>query len=351
MQTNLQLEALMQLRFATVLMTAVLALTPQILAAQAGPPAIKTYTFDHYLQKDGGTSLTELDTGEQFKIVLSHTCEHAFEYTVFKSPHIPNPRATGQQGVSSDNAPHNPVTTVTKGPIAHEAKYGSYLLEVKRKANNQGRCDVWLNADGTPTDPPAEAKENRASTAGGGHWERDVEFPSAVYVVAVETNQWDIGADAALAFVQGVDKKFTTAVAPPGANGTVDPTKKVVVADEEGEAPGRISFGTLTHFYLPKTSTGPVVGFSVVNAEENQTQYFFGWGLGVGPKSTRLNVASGLAYAPVPTLPAGIKINDPITDESKIATLRNVYRWRWFISFTATLFRTGDTTKPPAPNP
>src|SRR5262245_24577158 len=201
--TNPRLEASMHRRVATILVTAILALTPQILAAQSGPPAIKTYTFDHYLQKDGGTSLTELDTGEQFKIVLSHPCEHAFEYTVFKSPHIPNPRATGQQDVGI--APHNPVTTVTKGPIAHEAKYGSYLLEVKRKANAQSRCDIWLNADGTPADPPAAARDNRDSTADGGHWEKDVEFADAVYVVAVETNQGGSGAEAALAVGQGDD--------------------------------------------------------------------------------------------------------------------------------------------------
>jgi hypothetical protein len=55
-------------------------------------------------------------------------------------------------------------------------------------------------------------------------------FPDGVYVVAVETNQWDIGADAALAFVHGVDKKFI-----------FDSTKKVVAADDDGQASGRIS--------------------------------------------------------------------------------------------------------------
>jgi hypothetical protein len=336
------------LRFSATLVMAILLLMPQIAAAQSTPPAIKTFTFDHYLQKDGGTSLTELDAGEQFKIIIAHTCEYAFEYTVFKSPHVVNPAATGTRGVGNPDAPQNPVTTVTKGPITHEAKYGSYLFEVKRKPGNQGKCDIWLDANGTPADPPADAADDRTSTSGGGHWERDVLLPDAVYVVAVETNQWDIGADAALAFVHGVDRQYIATIAPAPAGGAVDPTKKIVTADEDGQSPGRISFGTLTHFYFPKKSNGPAVGFSVINGEENQTQYFFGWGFGLGPKATRLNLAAGAAYVPVPTLPAGIKLNDAITDESKIATLRQVYRWRLFVSFTGTLFRTGEAPKPPA---
>lgn len=81
----------------------------------------------------------------------------------------------------------------------------------------------------------------------GGRWVRDVLFQPGSYVVAVSTNEWDIGADAALLFTPGVDRKFTTATAPV-ATGTPDPTRKINAADTPGQSAGRISFGTLTHF-------------------------------------------------------------------------------------------------------
>ncbi len=97
---------------------------------------------------------------------------------------------------------------------------------------------------------------------------------------------------------------------------------------------------------------GPAVGFSILNSQNNQTEYYFGWGFGLGPRGTRLNAALGAAYASLPTLPAGMAVGDPITDLSALAQLRSVYKWRFFFSVTSTMFRAGDSTgKPPAPNP
>lgn len=339
----------------TLLIIAVVSTSSTSLGAQGGgtpQPAIKTFTFDHYLQKDGGSSVTELSANEEFRIVLAHTCEEAFEYSIYKSPHVDQRAARAAAGAPAPGGPRNPSGTVTKGPIAHEPKWGSYILQVKRKPSNPATCDVWVDSNGTPAAPPASAHQNRADTSGGGHWVQDVEFKDAMYVVAVETQEWDVGADAALAFTTGVDKKYTTTVAPVAQGQTPDPSKKVVIEDVDGESSGRISFGTLTHFYFPGTSTGPSIGFSILSTQNNQTEYYFGWGFGVGPRSNRLNAALGAAYAPVPTLPAGVSVNQQLADGSTLPELRSVYKWRFFFSLSATLFRTGDSAgKPPAPNP
>jgi hypothetical protein len=317
----------------------------------AQQPTIKTYTFDHYLQKTGGTSITELATDEEFSVVLYHTCPQDFDYSIYKSPNVKQPPPAGGQPAPLAGVPvppHNPSKTVTKGPITHEAKWGSYVLEVTRTSAPAQKCSVWVDDKGTPVEPPPGALDDVLFHTGG-HWVIDHEFAPANYIVSVQTSDWEVGADAALAYTAGVDKKF--AAVPASAT---DTTHKIVGQDTDGEGAGRISIGSLTHLYIPKLKlpTGPVVGFSIVSGQNNQTEYYFGWGLGIGPRRGRLNLALGGAYSPTPTLPVGIHEGDPITDVSTIATLRNVYRWKFFFALTATAFKSGDDSsgKPAAPS-
>jgi hypothetical protein len=317
---------------------------PVVASAQT---TVATLSFDHFLQQDGGTILTQLTPGEQFKIVVGHTCPAAFDYVLYKSPTIapaPTPAAAG-------TAPHNPSATVTQGPVTHEAKWGSYILEVKVKDPAQ-HCDVWVNADGIPVDPPDAAMKDRNYSVGG-KWVVDAPLKPANYVVAVETSDWEVGVDLGPVFALGTDKKYVAQASP------IDGTKKIVAEDVPGESFSNVAIGTITHFYLPtrklNVPMGPVAGFSILSTGTdkvtgNQTQYYIGWGAGLGPKRFRLNAAAGAAYAAVPTLPAGINVRDPIGDPAAIATLRNVYHWRFFMSFTGSAFKTGDDPKPPAPN-
>jgi hypothetical protein len=87
--------------------------------------------------------------------------------------------------------------------------------------------------------------------------------------------------------------------------------------------------------------------------QNNQTEYYFGWGMGIGPRSQRLNIAAGAALSPTSQLPAGVQINDVVADASALSNLRTVYRWRFFFALTATVFKTGGNetgAKPPAPD-
>src|SRR5262249_22064118 len=148
---------------------------------------------------------------------------------------------------------------------------------------------------------------------------------------AVQTNDWEVGVDVGPAWALRTDKKYMTAPSPN------DPAKTIVVEDTDGESDGRLAIATLTHFYLPgqRFANGPVAGFSILSSgtdqqQSNLTQYYIGWGFGLGPRKSRLNFAVGGAYAAVPTLPKGFTLNQVTTDPTKIDTLRNTYKWRLF---------------------
>jgi len=318
-------------------------------AAREDPPPIRTVTFDHFLQTDGGTSLVELEAGEQFRVVLAHTCPEAFDYRLRKLPKVEKDRDIRTFTDKTTGRPANPSMAITRGPIKHEAKWGSYILEVvAREGRKQTKCDVWVDGNGVPIDPPKNALAN-VDDVTGGHWDKEVKLEPALFVLAVQSSDWEVGVDAGPVFAFGTDRKFTTGPSP------ADPAKKIVVEDVDGQSSARLAIGTLTHFYMPGRSHGPVAGFSILSAgsgspQGNQTEYYIGWGFGIGPRKFRLNAAAGAAYAAVSALPAGIKLGDPITDATTIATLRNVYRWRLFVAFSGSAFRTGEDSKPPAPN-
>lgn len=321
--------------------------------AEDKPPA-PNYTFDQYTLASGATQIVALAPGQMFTITIAHGCPDRFDYSVFMSPasRTRTPQRLIQER-SGKRPPANPAVAVVKGPIKYDDQYGSYIVKATIK-NPAVVCEVWVNGSGAPDEPPAEAREDVEYTdPNGGHWDRNPNWGTgSEYVVAIDPARWEIGEDVAFVFSAGADRRFTT-VAAAAANDQ----RKQIVEDLDGEAPGRFNFATLTHFYFPPRlkgiATGPTLGFSVIGTENNQTEYYFGWGIGFGAANQRLNVALGAALGPRATLPAGTRVGDIVADASAVSNVRNVYRWRFFFGVTATALRSGTdhTGKPAAPNP
>jgi hypothetical protein len=345
-------------------------------AGYASADDITTYTFDHFSERPSSTKIVHLRPQDKFNIVIANTCPDSLQYTVDQSPRSQSPAkpkdVINVLGFDGAPTPPNPVTSVTKGPITFDPKYGSYTITIWLKAGPDGekRCDVFVDPSGTPIAPPEDAKKDRNYGATDpdemkiGHWIAANVAPTADspdrFTVAIEADEWEVGADAALMMAFTGDPHFTiaeTQITVTNVQGqTSTQTVRQVVEDVPGESAGRITFGTSTHFYFPGPiggfRHGPTLGFSVLSSSNNQTEYYFGYGFGLGPVAQRLNLSLGLAYTPIATLPAGISIGSQVADASAITNLRNVYRWRFFFGVTATVFRSGNTPaaqKPPAP--
>jgi hypothetical protein len=348
-----------------------------VCASLARADDAKMFTFDHYLERPASTKIEHLRPHDKFYIVIANTCPDSLEYTVDQSPRSESsakPKGVSAiLGLDREATPPNPVTSVTKGPITFDPTYGSYAVRIFPKAGPDGakRCDIFVDPNGTPATPPDAARSDRDFGASNedekkiGHWIAADLSPTAQspdrFTLAIESDEWEVGADGALLFTFAGEPRYTTVdkqipILDQQGKQTGIQTVKQVTEDVAGEAVGRIAFGTLTHFYFPGRAGGfrhgPTLGFSVLSSSNNQTEYYFGYGLGLGPVVQRLNVAVGLAYSPVATLPAGIDIGSQVADANAIGTLRSVYHWRFFFGLTATVFR-GDnqssSQKPAAP--
>ena len=345
-------------------------------AGHASAADITTYIFDHFSERPSSTKTVHLRPQDTFSIVIANTCPDSLQYAVDQSPRSQSPAkpkdVINVLGFDGAPTPPNPVTSVTKGPIAFDPKYGSYTVTIWLKAGPEGekRCDIFVDPSGVPVAPPEGARKDRNYGANDpdemkiGHWITADLAPMGDspdrFTVAIEADEWEVGADAALTMAFTGDPQYTTAekqVTFTNAQGqTSTQMVREVVEDLPGESVGRVAFGTSTHFYFPGPTGGfrhgPTLGFSVLSSSNNQTEYYFGYGVGLGPVAQRLNLSLGLAYTPIATLPAGISVGSQVADASAITNLRNIYHWRLFFGVTSTVFRSGNTPaaqKPPAP--
>jgi hypothetical protein len=306
----------------------------RVSSAFASDPVINV-EYDHQ-SVNGSLSYTiDVKPGQQFQVTIKHTCPQDFDYTLHGVEKAKVSRA-------ALGGPVPQLQTDIKGPTTFESQYGSYLLIIARK-HQENTCLQWVDQTGTPaTPPPAAVTDPATSLADGSKWTA-VELNAATVIVAINAIDWEVGQDAAINFAPSTERHFIT-IPVPG-----DPAKKQVIRDTDREAPGRWNTATLTHIYWPGLNHGIAVGFGASNSK---FEYYFGYGGGIGPRSKRfLNVAAGAVYTPLTQLPDGVHEKDIVTDASVLNNLPTQYTFRLFFALTATLFQSNNPNGKPAAQP
>jgi hypothetical protein len=278
-------------------------------------PAPTEIVYNHAAVNANQTFHTTLRPSQDFSVTIQNTCPTQFDYRMYG---VPNPEIRAAQPRAVGAA--NPLTSVVLR-AAFDAKFGSYLVEIRKKAG--AAC----------TDP------------GTGTTVTDLK--EVTLVVAVTPLEWEIGQDAAFTLSLKSPRVWTTeAVSVTGAGGA-NVQKFKVVRDSDHEDPVRVNFVTMTHFYGPTKDNGLSLGFGLV---DNNPEYYFGWSWGLGPRNRRvLNVTAGAVLTPVTTLPDGIHENDLLDSAGALKDFKTNHAFRAYVGFTATFFKTnGGGEKPQA---
>jgi hypothetical protein len=280
-------------------------------AADATPT---DFVFNHLGVNANQSFATALRPDQPFTVTIQNTCATQFDYRMYGVP-------TPEIRTGDTRSTNNPLSTVVLKDT-YDSKFGSYLVEIKKKAGGRACTNAGTTAD----------------------------LNEVTLVIAVTPIEWEIGQDAALTLSIKSHRAWTTqAVAVAGATAAAPSTvqKFKVVRDTDHEDPVRGNFVTMTHLYGPGANNGLALGFGLV---DNDAEYYFGWSWGLGPRNHRvLNVTAGAVLTPVGALPAGIHQDDLLDDAATLKDFKVRHLFRAYVGFTATFLRSnGGAEKPQA---
>jgi hypothetical protein len=260
----------------------------------------KAVVYNHRDSTKDQAYTLRLSDREKFDVVIESTCPTAFDYVVSGIYRAPDKIDSDKKVV--------PTLETKILEVAHDAKFGGYLVEIRKKD--------------TVDDVVAQC---------------GVELDSRTLIISTPEITWDLSLSGAFTVTSLTNPVFFLRPHPD------DPTNQQVQEDPEKRdfaALGIAAFVHLYHHRVPWLAGS----FGLGIREGSNTEYLLGGGHRFNDKAT-LN--AGLALGPVTRLPAGVNTTDPVTDPNVLNDLPTRVRRGWFVAISYSFLNVGDRFQKP----